>query len=128
MAALTRRQALAAGGAAAAVAGFGLWGRFALGGAFEEHVADQLGLDRRLTDAALRRMREEVEDYEVRATGFLLATRAPSSLALPSSVRREAIDGFVSPMFGLSEFIVMPLAYAGIRDSVEVGCNVLRQP
>jgi hypothetical protein len=129
MAALTRRQALAAGGAAVALAGFGFWGRFALGGTFEEHVAEQLGLDRQVAEAVLRRMRDEVSDYEVRATGFLLATQEPSSLVLPSSVRRDAVDAFVSPMFGLSEFIVMPLLYSGIRDSVEhEPCNGLRRP
>jgi hypothetical protein len=129
VAALTRRQALLAGGVAAvAAAGFGLWGRFALGGAFEQHVADRLGLDRGLTEAILRGMREELDDYELRASAFLIATEGPSSVALPEEVRRDAVDAFITPMFGESRAITMRLVYAGTRDTIDyTPCKVLRR-
>jgi hypothetical protein len=123
----TRRRLVVAGvGGAAVVAGFGIWGRFALGDSFERHVAAQLGLDLELTDGLLQRMRDELGDYELRAAAFLVATKDPADAAVPESVRREAIDAFVGPMFGLSRGLVVPLDYAGLRDSPDyVACAVL---
>ena len=126
MFALTRRQALAVGGVAAVAGGFGLWGRFALGDAFEDHVAEHLGLDRTMTRAALAQMRVELDDYDTRAAAFLVATEAPSSLVLPEGVRRAAVDAFLSRLFGLWGANVMTLVYSGDRQAVEYRpCEVL---
>jgi hypothetical protein len=123
---LTRRRALAVGAAGTAVVGFGVWGRYALGDAFEEHVAERLGLDLDLTKEILAGLRESLDDYELRATAFLAATLSPSSLALPASLRRDAVESFVNPIFGLSHEMV-PLTYAGLRDTIEfTPCAVLK--
>ena len=124
---LTRRGVLLGGLAgAAAAAGFGFWGRFALGDSFEGHVAGTLGLDSKLTNQLLARMRKELDDYEFRAAAFLVATEGPSQPALPDSLREEAVNAFVDPMFRVSGAIVMPLAYAGLRHSAEYRpCKVL---
>lgn len=123
---LTRRAVLGGGLAAATAASFGVWGRFALGEEFEQHVASRLGLDLDLTKRLLMRMREERGDYDLRAAAFLVATQDPAALVLPRGLRQEAVEGFLGPMFGLSRRIVVPLAYAGLRDSAEyVPCEVL---
>lgn len=114
---LTRRRVLAAAAGTALLAGAGLWGRFALGDSFERHVAAQLGIDIDLTRRTLDIMRAELGDYEVRAAGFLVATQGPVDGVLPEAVRREAVDAFVGPMFGIARGLTMPLAYAGLRET-----------
>ena len=125
--ALTRRTLLLVGAGGVGVAAFGLWGRFALGDSFERHVADQLGLDLELSNEVLRRMREELGDYELRAAGFLVATQGPADTLLPASLRRDAVDAFVGPMFGLSLGLVTPFVMAGLNDTADYrACDVLQ--
>lgn len=126
---LTRRHLLAAGGVLAGTASLGLWGRHALGNEFERHVAAQLGLDLELVSGLLARMRAELDDYHVRAAAFLVATQGPLDDVVPYELRRKAIDSFLGPMLGLSRGLVVPLAFAGLRDSPDyVPCSVLVRP
>ena len=123
---LTRRTLLLGAGGLAVAGGIGLWGRFAFGAAFERHVAAQLGLSLELTEGLLTRMRSELGDYEARAAGFLFATQGPADGLIPGALRREAVDAFIGPMFGLSRGLVVPLDFAGLRDSAEYQpCAVL---
>jgi hypothetical protein len=125
---LTRRKVLLLGVGGVGLAGVGLWGRFALGDEFERHVADQLGIDLAVGTEVLERMREEIDDYEVRAAGFLVATQGPVDGLIPEPVRRDAIDAFVGPMFGLDRGLVMPYVMAGLSESAQYrACEVLRR-
>src|SRR3712207_6650738 len=92
----TRRKMLL-GGAAASAGGFALWGRYAVGGTFEQHVADQFGLPVRVASELLDTMRAELGvDYDARASAFLAATTSPSADVMPEGARRPAIEGFVA--------------------------------
>jgi hypothetical protein len=123
---ITRRQALAGGGIAVA-AGVAYWGRFALGGNFEQHVADQIGLEVGPTSGLLDSLRDELAaDYDVRASGFLAATSAPTKWLMPHSVRKEAMQAFIGPLFGVQQSFVTPLVYAGLRKNTRYeACHVL---
>jgi len=45
---------------------------------------------------------------------------------MPSGARREALESFVGPLFGLEQGYVMPFVYTGLRDSGRFqGCNGL---
>jgi hypothetical protein len=111
---ITRRQALAGGAGVAAVAGFGLWGRFALGAEFEEHVAATLGLEKQLASELLETMRDELgADYDARAAGYVLATTSPSKEVMPEGARSKAIESFIGPLLNISGGFVTPYAYAG---------------
>ena len=120
------RRGLLVGGAAGAV-GFAYWGRFGLGDTFESHVAGVLGLPEPVTRELLESMREELgADYDARAAAFVAATTAPTRWLMPSGARREALESFVGPLFGLEQGYVMPFVYAGLRDSGRFqGCNGL---
>jgi hypothetical protein len=108
-------------------AGFAGWGRFALGGTFEDHVADVLGLDPGLARELLDRVREGVDlDYDVHASAFLLATTRPSRWLMPTGARHKAIESFLKPIFSPSDNPAVALAYVGLRrTSVFTPCNVL---
>jgi len=127
---LTRREALVGGVALAAVGGFVGWGRFAFGGAFENHVADTLGLDGRMARELLAEMRRGLgPDYEARASGFLAATREPGRSLLPAGTRSSAIDAFVAPLLLSGEQRFLGGAYAQRRPSARPGaCRTLGRP
>ena len=97
---LTRREALVTGGVAVA-AGTGLWGRFALGDTFENHLAEQLGLSRELTDELIGAARDHLgfSGFETRASAFTVATTFPGSVVLPRAWRERAVDSLLGPMF-----------------------------
>lgn len=97
---LTRRQALGAGAAGAAALGGVHYGRFALGGEFEDHVAARLGLDRERATLMLERARERLggAEYDARAAAFLAATTFPGSVVPADGARRRAVAGLVGPM------------------------------
>jgi hypothetical protein len=124
---LTRRQAIAGGTTLIAGAGFVGWGRFALGGTFEDHVADVLGLDGAVTREILERLRDNRGlEYNARASAFLLATTEPSRSLMPSGVRRQAVESFVLPFLEETDQPSFTLAYAGLRrTSVFAPCRVL---
>jgi hypothetical protein len=118
---------LAGGIAALAAGGIGYWGRFALGKTFETHVAETLGFDLALVEQVLENMRNALDDYEARATAFLVATAGPARLLMPESLRREAIEPFLGPFFA-SSFGMPALAYAGLRDEVNfTPCVLVKQ-
>ena len=123
---ITRRRLLIAG-AGAGVAGLAYWGRFGLGGTFEDHVAETLGLDGRVTRELLETMREEFGvDYDARAAAFVAATTAPSRWVMPGGARREALESFVGSLFGLQQGYVTAFVYGGLRDAGSFrGCNGL---
>lgn len=125
---LTRRQAIVGGTLVTAV-GFVHWGRFAVGGTFEDHVADVLGVDGALAREMLERVRGHPDfDYEARASAFLLATTEPSRSVMPSGLRREIIEGFLTPLFVAAHEPSLALAFAGLRPtSAFTPCNVLVQ-
>lgn len=123
---ITRRRLLIAG-AGAGAAGLAYWGRFSLGDTFEDHVAETLGLDERVTRELLATMRDEHGlDYDARAAAFVAATTAPTRWLMPGAARQEALESFVGPLFGLQQGYVTPFVYAGLRDSGSFrGCNGL---
>jgi hypothetical protein len=122
---LTRRQALVS--AAVIGVGFAGWGRFAVGGEFEDHVAEVLGIDGALARQLLERLRNDRGvEYDARASAFLLATTEPSRWVLPSGVRRQAIKSFVVPLLEVADQPSFSLAYTGLREtSVFTPCRVL---
>ena len=122
---MTRRKKLAGTGAAFAAVGFGLWGRFAFGDNFEEHVADRLGLDQEIATGLLADMRSRTgsAEYDVRASGFLFATTEPSQTLMPGNIRDQTVRSYVGPLFG---GLVTALTYAGLRDNTTyTPCEVL---
>jgi|SRR5215217_3776120 len=123
---ITRRGLLIAG-AGAGVAGVAYWGRFALGDTFEDHVAATLGLDERVTRELLQTMRDELGlEYDARAAAFLAATTVPSRWVMLGGARREALESFVGPLFGLQQGYVTGFVYGGLRDAGSFrGCNGL---
>ena len=128
MPSVTRRQVLF-GGAASAVGGYAIVGRYALGDTFEQHVAGRLGLPLDVTTDLLKTLRDEIGmDYDARASAFVLATSSPSRLAMPSGARRQAIEAFIGPLLKLQEGFVTPYVISGVQD---VGhyrpCGVLRR-
>jgi hypothetical protein len=122
---LTRRQALVS--AAVIGVGFAGWGRFAVGGEFEDHVAEVLSIDGALARQLLERLRNDRGvEYDARASAFLLATTEPSRWVLPSGVRRQAIKSFVVPLLEVADQPSFSLAYTGLREtSVFTPCRVL---
>ena len=120
----TRRRVLGLGIAAV---GVGYFGRFAVGGTFEQHVADVLGLERPAADRLLELLRAELgADYDVRAAAFMAATTAPGRWVVPSGLRREALQAFVGPLFGVEQGSVTALVYGGSSSARPVtGCGVL---
>ena len=120
----TRRGVVALGVAAAGLAYFG---RFAVGGVFEQHVAEVLGLERALADELLELLRAELgPDYDVRAAGFMMATTAPGRWVVPRGVRDEALEGFLGPLFGVQQGFVTPLVYGGLSEVRPLaGCGTL---
>jgi len=114
------------GGAALLLGGVGVGGGLTYGDEFEEHVAATLGLEKRLTGELLDSLRAEIDgDYAVRAAGFAVATTSPSRWLVPEAVRREAIEVFVGPLFGLNGGFVTAFAYAGLSDTGLPGPCVL---
>jgi hypothetical protein len=122
---LTRRRAIV-GGAVIAV-GFVGWGRFAVGGEFEDHVAEVLAIDGAVARELLERLRSERGvEYDARASAFLVATTEPSRWLLPSGLRRQAIESFVVPLLEVADQPSFSLAYTGLREtSVFTPCRVL---
>jgi hypothetical protein len=122
---LTRRQAIV--GSAVIGVGFVGWGRFAVGGEFEDHVAEVLGIDGAVARQLLERLRSERGvDYDARASAFLLATTEPSRWMLPSRLRRQAIESFVVPLLEVADQPSFSLAYTGLREtSGFTPCRVL---
>src|SRR4051794_38170093 len=123
---ITRRGLLIAG-AGAGAAGLAYWGRFTLGDTFEAHVAGTLGLAEPVTRDLLATMREEIgPDYDARAAAFLAATTVPTQWLMPERARREALESFVGPLFGIGQGYVTVFVYGGLRDSGRSrGCNGL---
>ena len=121
------RRALLIAGAGAGVAGLAYWGRFALGDTFESHVAGTLGLDEQVTRELLETMRKEMGlEYDARAASFVAATTAPTRWIMPAAARREALESFIGPLFGLQQGYVTPFVYGGLRESGSFrGCNGL---
>ena len=121
----SRRRAII-GGAALLLGGVGVGGGLTYGDEFEEHVAATLGLERRLTGELLDSLRTELDgDYAVRAAGFAVATTVPSRWLTPEAVRREAIEAFVGPLFGLYGGFLTAYTYAGLTDTGFPGPCVL---
>jgi hypothetical protein len=122
---LTRRQAIV-GGAVIGV-GFVGWGRFVVGGEFEDHVAEVLAINGAVARQLLERLRNERGvEYDARASAFLLATTEPSRWLLPSGLRRQAIESFVLPLLEVADQPSFSLAYTGLRKtSVFTPCRVL---
>jgi hypothetical protein len=125
---VTRRQALI-GGAGIVVAGsMASVGRYALGDEFEEHVADLLGLELPVTRELLQTMKDELGDYEMRASGFVVATTSPWQDLAPEGARREAVESFIGPLIDISQGFVTPYVYLAGRDTGRfVACSVLRR-
>lgn len=122
---LSRRGVLLAGaGVVAASAGW--WGRYALGDTFEEHVAHVLGVDTGLATELLATLREHVNDYDLRAAGFLFATTSPSQELTPRAAREEAIEAFIGPLVGMESELITPLAIGGRTHSGRYQPCVLR--
>ncbi len=98
---LTRRQAIGAGAAGAAAVGGLYYGRFAVGGEFEDHVASALGVDRDLATQMLERARDRLgaAEYDARSAAFLAATTFPGTLVPADGARRRAVAGLLGPMF-----------------------------
>lgn len=125
---LTRRRALLGGAGVVVAAGTGSVGRYALGDEFEEHVAGLLGLDLPVTRELLATMREEVGSYEVRATGFVVATTEPWKSLTPAAARREAVESFIGPLIDISQGFVTPYVYLAGRESGRFQpCGVLER-
>jgi hypothetical protein len=124
---LTRRQALLAGAATVSAVAVGSVGRYALGDEFEEHVAGMLGLDVDVTRELLATMRDEVGDYELRATGFVVATTSPWESLTPGAARREAVESFVGPLIDISQGFVTPYVYLAGSDSGSYSPCLLRR-
>jgi hypothetical protein len=123
---LTRRKALLGGAGLVLAAGAGSIGRYGLGDEFEEHVADTLGLDLPVTRELLATMREEVGNYEVRASGFVVATTEPWKSLSPGGARREAVESFIGPLIDISQGFVTPYVYLAGRESGRFqACGVL---
>ena len=122
---LTRRQAIV-GGAVIGV-GFVGWGRFAVGGEFENHVAEVLDVNGAVARQLIERLRRQRGvDYDARASAFLLATTEPSRWLMPSALRRQAIESFVLPLLEVADQPSFSLAYTGLREtSVFTACRVL---
>jgi hypothetical protein len=113
------------GGVGLVAAGFGLYGRFAFGDTFENHVANLIGLDEKVTAGLLEQTRERIgaAEFEARASAFLIATTEPSETLTPDSAREKAINAFIGRMF---DGLVTPLTYSGLRDNTSyVPCQVL---
>lgn len=122
---VTRRRALQGG--AAAVGGFAavVYAPLAVGGNFEQLVADRLGIGEELASTLLERARERYGDaeYDARAALFAFAFRGPTSVAAPASVRRSAAAALVGPMLDRP---AANLAYARAgRDPSQEACNGL---
>lgn len=117
---LTRRQALGAGAGGAAALGSLYYGRFALGGEFEDHVANTIGVDRELATRMLERARERLgtAEYDARSAAFLAATTFPGTLVPADGARRRAVAGLVGPMF---EQRIDGLVYLGEVDRAPDG-------
>jgi hypothetical protein len=112
---ITRRQALLAAGAIGA-GGLGLYGRFAVGGEFEDHVARQLGIDGAFARDLLSTARDVLgPDYDARAAAFVVATTAPSRHLMPRGARAEAIEALIEPMFNVARYPGSAWAIAGLR-------------
>ena len=120
---LTRRRLLAAGGVVGAAAAGG-YGRFAVGDAFEEHVAATLGTSVALATQLTGSVRAGMSsvEYDARAAGFLAATTFPGSELMPANVRERAIHSFIGPMLLSS---AANLRYLGARDSRGIACRGL---
>lgn len=111
----TRRRALVA---AAGAAGAAYFGRFTVGGSFEQHVSEVLGLERPVTDELLELLRHDLSvDYDLRAAAFVAVTTAPGRWITPAGLKRQAIESFVGPFFGVVQGCATPFAYAGLRTS-----------
>lgn len=124
---VTRRQALSATAVGLGAVATGWFGRFAVGGTFEEHVARTLGLERGAADELLTLLRDALGvDYDARAAGFVAATVSPGSHVLPARTRRKALNAFLGPFFGVEGGNVAPQVYAGLRrPGPFVGCATL---
>jgi len=123
---LTRRQAIVGAALIPAAVVVG-WGRFALGGTFEDHVAHVLGVDGTLARVLLERLKGSLGvDYDARAAAFLLATTEPSRSVMPPGPRREAIEKFVLRLLDAPHGASLALAYAGLRPTSDFRrCAVL---
>ena len=118
-----------AGGAAASAGGYALWGRYAVGDTFEQHVAGQLGLPVRVTSELLDTMRADLGDvdYDARASAFMLATTSPSGDVMPHKARREAVEAFIGPLMKVENSFVTPFVLAGLQDTGRYRPCVLRR-
>lgn len=93
---LTRRSLFGFG--AVGLVSAGAYGRYAVDGAFEEHVSNVVGVPldsaRALTVQARSRLGEA--DYDTIAAAFLASTTAPGRWVLPRSLRRDSVHAFLS--------------------------------
>jgi hypothetical protein len=119
---VTRRQLVAGGVGLLAVAAAGVYGRFAIGDEFEEHVASVLGVPVGAARRFTRNAREHFGsgEYDLRAAAFVGATTFPGSLLHPAAVRERAVGGFVRGMFRQPADNTI---YMGVQRSVDAtGC------
>jgi hypothetical protein len=126
---LTRRRLLVSGVlAAAGASGAALYGRLAVGEGFEALVASELGVETATADALLGALRARLGDreYDLRAAGFAVAIREPVASAVPTGLRREAIEGLVRPL--LAPPAALNAYAAGRGDPAGRACAGLVRP
>jgi hypothetical protein len=123
--AITRRR-LVAGAGALAVGGIGaVYGRYAFGDEFEEHVASTLGVPletaRTLLETARGRLGGE---YEPAASAFLACTTFPGRQLLPRGTREHAIRIFLNEAMPAS---TQNLMYVGLIEGgvADIRCRGL---
>jgi hypothetical protein len=83
-------------------------------------------VDTGLATELLATLREQVDDYDVRAAGFLFATTSPSQELTPRPAREEAIEAFIGPLVGMESGLITPLAIGGRTHSGRYQPCVLR--
>jgi hypothetical protein len=98
---------------AAGVVG-GVYGRYAFGDEFEEHLAGVLGVPVATASAMSKAARAGSggADWDLHCSAFVAATTWPGRWALPQSVREQAIRSLVDRLFATTGD---GLSYVGLR-------------
>jgi hypothetical protein len=110
------RRGLFGAGAVAAVA-TGVYGRFAVGDEFEEHVAGVLGVTLAQAKDLAANARAGLGDpkYDLVASSFLFATTEPGRSVAPRGARRRAVHVFLSEAVPSPQAHLMLLGLASGR-------------